>query len=88
MIVELLLNIVYYLVKAILFLLTLVFSAFPDMQPYLDQFHANIVVLGLMDQFFPVISFLILVAFFLAVESYLFFYKLIKWSYKKIPGVN
>lgn len=40
------------------------------------------------DAIFPVSTLLSVLASFLAVETAIFVYKLIRWTYQKIPGVN
>lgn len=41
-----------------------------------------------LDSFFPVTTLLLIIAFELTFEGIYFIYKMIRWGYTKIPGVN
>ncbi len=45
-------------------------------------------VFAIIDPFFPVGTLLTVIGIFLAIETYVFTYKLIMWVIKKIPTIN
>jgi hypothetical protein len=87
MITTFILNLIYYAVSAILSPLLLL----PD-----ASFPSNVVsaiasassYISILNVILPADTLMTIVGAFLAVEVAIFTYKLIKWVYNKIPGVN
>lgn len=87
MIVDFLLNILYVFILFV----TSFFTVFSDV-PANNDLTASIVTLSSyfssLDRFVPLATIFAIVTFELAFELAWFIYKLIRWSYSKVPGIT
>ena len=87
MIADILLNIVYVFVLGI----TQLVAGFGDVTPNNNITTALTTIssyLSPLNNYLPFATILAIVAFDLTFEASYFLYKLIKWGYQKIPGIN
>lgn len=87
MITTILLNIIYVFVLGI----TSVISQFGDVSQnnaITDALATMSAYLVALNDFLPVSTLLAIIAFELAFEASVFTYKLVRWGYQKVPGIN
>ena len=85
MITDLLLYIFYWFIRAVI----LLFPAAGTISSDMDSAFTTITGLyAKINNIFPVDTLLICLGILITIEGYIFSYKLIKWAYNKIPGIN
>lgn len=87
MITDAILGIIYYFILAITSPLRLLADATLPASVAGAITSANAYI-SIVDFVFPVITFIAIVALTITIEGFILLYKLIKWVWNKIPGIN